>query len=281
MKKFTLASIQTEPQNNEIISGILWELDPEGITEEDFSIQVYFSYQLENVKYKLEVLLNNLVKEKIIDKFEIEYTEIEDRNWNEEWESKTRIIEIDDRIIIKPTFREFTPRQDQVIINIDPKMSFGTGEHQSTRLMLKLMQKYIADNYLVLDYGSGTGVLSIAAAKLSSVKKVIAIDNDEWCLLNGNENVILNNIAEKVEVRLQEIDQLEENNFDLILANINKNVLISTAEKLREKLKEKGTLLLSGILDLDQKDIEEEFLKYDLSVKDRIQEDEWIALALS
>lgn len=281
MKKFTLASIQTEPQNNEIISGILWELDPEGITEEDFSIQVYFSYQLENVKYKLEVLLNNLVKEKIIDKFEIEYTEIEDRNWNEEWKSKTRIIEIDDRIIIKPTFREFTPRQDQVIINIDPKMSFGTGEHQSTRLMLKLMQKYIADNYLVLDYGSGTGVLSIAAAKLSSVKKVIAIDNDEWCLLNGNENVILNNIAEKVEVRLQEIDQLEENNFDLILANINKNVLISTAEKLREKLKEKGTLLLSGILDLDQKDIEEEFLKYDLSVKDRIQEDEWIALALS
>ncbi len=281
MKKFTLASIQTEPQNNEIISGILWELDPEGITEEDFSIQVYFSYQLENVKYKLEVLLNNLVKEKIIDKFEIEYTEIEDRNWNEEWESKTRIIEIDDRIIIKPTFREFTPRQDQVIINIDPKMSFGTGEHQSTRLMLKLMQKYIADNYLVLDYGSGTGVLSIAAAKLSSVKKVIAIDNDEWCLLNGNENVILNKIEEKVEVRLQEIDQLEENNFDLILANINKNVLISTAEKLREKLKEKGTLLLSGILDLDQKDIEEEFLKYDLSVKDRIQEDEWIALALS
>jgi len=213
MKKFTLASIQTEPQNNEIISGILWELDPEGITEEDFSIQVYFSYQLENVKYKLEVLLNNLVKEKIIDKFEIEYTEIEDRNWNEEWESKTRIIEIDDRIIIKPTFRAFTPRQDQVIINIDPKMSFGTGEHQSTRLMLKLMQKYIADNYLVLDYGSGTGVLSIAAAKLSSVKKVIAIDNDEWCLLNGNENVILNKIEEKVEVRLQEIDQLEENNF--------------------------------------------------------------------
>lgn len=281
MKKFTLASIQTEPQNNEIISGILWELDPEGITEEDFSIQVYFSYQLENVKYKLEVLLNNLVKEKIIDKFEIEYTEIEDRNWNEEWESKTRIIEIDDRIIIKPTFRAFTPRQDQVIINIDPKMSFGTGEHQSTRLMLKLMQKYIADNYLVLDYGSGTGVLSIAAAKLSSVKKVIAIDNDEWCLLNGNENVILNNIAEKVEVRLQEIDQLEENNFDLILANINKNVLISNAEQLRKKLKERGTLLLSGILDSDQKDIEEEFLKYNFGVKDRIQEDEWIALALS
>lgn len=281
MRKFVVASIQTEPQNNDIISGILWELNPAGITEDDLILQVYFPERLENVKPKLESLLNNLVKENVIVKFEINYSEIEDRNWNEEWESKTRIIEIDDKIIIKPTFRNFSPRKDQIVINIDPKMSFGTGEHQSTRLMLKLMQKYIADDFFVLDFGSGTGVLAIAAAKLSRVKKVIAIDNDEWCLLNGNENVNLNNIAGKVEVRLQEIEQLEENNFDLILANINKNVLISTSEKLGGKLKEKGTLLLSGILESDQKDIEEEFLKYELSVKDRIQEDEWIALALS
>ncbi|MBZ0177766.1 MAG: 50S ribosomal protein L11 methyltransferase [Melioribacteraceae bacterium] len=281
MRKFVVASIQTEPQNNDIISGILWELNPAGITEDDLILQVYFPERLENVKPKLESLLNNLVKENVIVKFEINYSEIEDRNWNEEWESKTRIIEIDDKIIIKPTFRDFSPRKDQIVINIDPKMSFGTGEHQSTRLMLKLMQKYIADDFFVLDFGSGTGVLAIAAAKLSRVKKVIAIDNDEWCLLNGNENVNLNNIAGKVEVRLQEIEQLEENNFDLILANINKNVLISTSEKLGGKLKEKGTLLLSGILESDQKDIEEEFLKYELSVKDRIQEDEWIALALS
>lgn len=281
MKKYILASIQADPQSNDIISGLLWELNPAGISEEDFHLNVYFSDEIKNVENQLELLLNNLVQQNILRRFEVNYSEIEDRNWNEEWESKTRIIEIDDKIVIKPTFRDYNPKPEQIVITIDPKMSFGTGEHQTTRLVLKLMQKYVRDDQFVLDYGTGTGVLAIAAAKLKNVKKVIGIDNDEWCLLNGMENVNLNKIEEKVEIRLQEIDQLEEKKFDLILANINKNVLISSSKQLKEKLKEKGTLLLSGILDIDKNDIEEEFLKYNLKVIDHIQEDEWISLALT
>ena len=127
------------------------------------------------------------------------------------------------------------------------------------------------------DVGSGTGVLGICTVMLGA-KNAIGIDNDEWCLLNGNENVKANNLEEKVSIRLGELTDIDENDFDLIVANINKNILLDIAPVLKSKIKKTGTLILSGLLFSDENDIIKTYSALNLRLKEKSAMDEWIAL---
>ena len=147
---------------------------------------------------------------------------MENKNWNEEWERKLVPIEVTERIVVRPSFKEYDAAENQIVLIIDPKMSFGTGEHQTTKLMLQLLEIYIKPDSKILDVGSGTGILSIAAAKLGAAK-VIAVDNDELCYENGIENVNNNNVGKIVEVKIGEIES------EIILTE--SKVLISDIEK--------------------------------------------------
>ena len=157
-------------------------------------------------------------------------------------------------------------------------MSFGTGEHQTTKLILSIIDKYTKPGQRVLDVGSGTGVLAIAAAKLSDSQFVLGIDNDEWCLLNGNENVQLNKLNGKVEIRLAELNQVAEADFDLITANINKHVLKEINKELKSKLSKNGILILSGLLLEDEEEIKSLYQNTELSFIYSKSLDEWITL---
>ncbi len=278
MKQYKQFTIQTYPQNNETISGLLWQLDLSGITETDNGLIAYTSELNKIGIEEIKNILESAVEQQLIDKFDIAEEILEDKNWNEEYEKKVRVIEVTDRIVIKPSFKDYNETEDQIIITIDPKMSFGTGEHETTKLVLMMLEKYIAQNNFVLDVGSGTGILAIASVLLGA-EKAIGIDNDEWCLLNGTENIKANNLEDRVDIRLAELNQIEEKDFDLIVANINKHILLDISESLQSKIKNGGTLILSGLLFSDETDIVAKYSDLGFKVIDKNQLNEWIVLA--
>lgn len=279
MKTYKQFKIFTNPINVDLVSGLLWQLDIDGINETDSGLIVFVGSTKNVLRSDIENILHQIVDEKHIISFTIEEETLEDKNWNEEYEKNVRVIEVTDRIVIKPSFKDYTPKKDQIILTIDPKMSFGTGEHATTRLVLQFIEKYLRGGETVLDVGSGTGVLGIGAVMLGA-NSALCIDNDEWCSLNGSENVKANNMEGKVEIRLAEIDQIVEKDFDLIVVNINKHILLEIAEEIRRKINETGTLILSGLLIVDEEDIIQKFALFGFRTINKSVMDEWCALVL-
>ena len=277
MKKYKEFTITAEPFNAEILSSILWELEITGINEEVNCLKVFADESTNLNPDIISSFLKKLQNEKLLFNFAVEENILEEKNWNEEWERSINVIEISDKIIVKPTFRDYEAKPGQVIISIDPKMSFGTGEHPTTKLMLLYIEKYVEPGIKVLDIGSGTGVLAIASVKLGA-KSAVAIDNDEWCLGNGKENVELNNVSDKIDIKLGIVQDIQERDFNLILANIQKNVLMEISSELVNCLKEKGTLILSGLLESDEYSVKTEYEKQGLRMIDKQKMGEWIAV---
>ncbi|MBI5730056.1 MAG: 50S ribosomal protein L11 methyltransferase [Ignavibacteriales bacterium] len=277
MKTYKKFLITSEPSNNDLVSGLLWQLDIDGINETENGIVVFADSSKNITRDDIGNILKEMISERLIESFYIFEETLEDKNWNEEYEKNVRVIEVTEKIVIKPSFKEYISKPDQIIITIDPKMSFGTGEHATTKLVLQLIEKYVSGGEKVLDVGSGTAVLGIASVMLGAVS-ALCIDNDEWCVLNGNENVKANDLEGKVEIRLAEIQQVEEKEFDLIAANINKHILLDIAEELKVKIKKNGVLILSGLLIIDENDIVEKYTRLQFKLIEKITMDEWCAL---
>jgi len=258
MKNFFVFKIYTQPFDPELLSGIVWEFEITGLLEDNDHISVFTSENSPANEEQFKVALMKLKNEKLIESFRIEKEILEDKNWNELWEKSREVIRISDRIVIKPTFKEYSANPDEIVLTIDPKMSFGTGEHQTTKLILRLLEKYLKQGIKVLDVGSGTGILAIASLKLGA-SRAVAVDFDEICLENCKENCVLNGVVKSVHMLTGEIDDVSENDFDLILANIQKNVLLEIAEKIKSKLKPGGTVILSGLLEADKSALEKKY----------------------
>ena len=279
MKSYCEVTIETVPFNVELLSGLLWELNPLGIVELDNSLVVSFD-QLDDIDSTVKTFLERIKDDKIIDSYEYSLNEFEETNWNEEWEKNLKVINVTDKIVIKPSFRDYSPSEGEIVITIDPKMSFGTGEHQTTKLMLSMCEKHIEKKIKVLDVGTGTGVLAIASVMLGA-DYALGIDNDEWCYENALENIDQNHVYGKVEFRLAEVANIAENNFDIVLANIQSDVLLLIANELLLKTKSGGKIILSGLLFTDETDIINEYTKSGLTFIDKLQLDEWISLVFT
>lgn len=278
MKTYKEIVIKTQPFNPEIISGFLYLYATlTGIEERENELICFFTEFNDNNFQQLKDFLNNLQKYSIIERYEIFTEEIETKNWNEEWEKSIQPIKVSKRIVIKPSFRDYKTNQDEIVIVIDPKMSFGTGYHQSTRIMIRLIERNLRSGMKVLDVGTGTGILAIVCSKLGA-SKVVSCDNDEFVFENVLENFEKNNVSDKCSFILGTIDEINENNFDLILANIQKNVLIEIAEKIKSKIAKNGLVILSGLLIEDEKEIFDKYSSLDFNFLDKEIEDEWIGL---
>ena len=277
LKQYKEFKIKTIPFNPDILSGFLWELDISGINEEENALKIFTDGDSPVTKEALINQLKKLVENNVIKSFDIDEQNHEYKNWNEEWENGLNVIEVSDNIIIKPSFKDYKNETGKTVITIDPKMSFGTGEHQTTKLMIQLLENYFERGMKVLDVGTGTGILSIAAVKLGA-DSVIAIDNDEWCLENIQENFRINNVSGKIGIKISEIESVEEKEFNLILANIQKNILQNIAGEILKRLKKNGLVILSGFLIEDEKDIIEKYKELD-QIDKKIM-GEWLALVL-
>ncbi len=279
MKSYNVFKISSVPFLPDILSGLLWELEITGVTENDDIVIAFAAEDSPVNEEMINGLLNKLVAQNVIEEFSVTREILEEKNWNELWEKSREVIRISERIVIKPTFKEYESKEDEIVITLDPKMSFGTGEHESTKLALRLMEKYVKGNEKVLDVGSGTGVLSIAAIKLGAANAV-AVDNDPWCYENCVENCALNETAERIKVVEGEIDIISEEDFDLVVANIQKNILLLISEKIKAKLKKNGIVVLSGLLLKDETEIISHYQSIGFKFIEKKVMDEWIALVL-
>ena len=176
----------------------------------------------------------------------------EPENWNRKWEETVRPVAVG-CFLIKPTWADVPPgAEDRILLEIDPKMSFGTGYHESTRLSLTLLPDFVRQGARVLDVGTGTGVLAIAAARLGA-GSALAVDVDAWSYTNAMENVYLNGVAEIVTVASGSLELIPpDSRFDLILANINRSVLIEMLPEFQKRLAPGGHAILAGILTTDR-----------------------------
>ncbi len=199
---------------------------------------------------------------------------VEDENWNARWEETIRPLAVG-RFLIKPTWAEVPPEHaDKVLLEIDPKMSFGTGYHESTRLALRFLPGLLDGGEAVLDAGTGTGVLGIAALKLGAAS-ALGFDIDPWASTNATENALLNGVADRFEVREGSLDVVPESGFELVFANINRNVLVDLLPGFAAKLAPHGRLVLAGLLRTDREMMAEAIHQAGLHLYDEATENEW------
>lgn len=202
---------------------------------------------------------------------------IEETNWNAVWESNFQPVLVDDFVSIRADFHEEARDVEHEIV-ITPKMSFGTGHHATTFMMIQQMREIDFNNRTVFDFGTGTGVLAILAEKLGAAT-VYAVDNDEWSILNTKENIERNN-AKKIQV--EQIDVVTgAEQFDIILANINRNVILDNFSALKNRLSIGGILLLSGLLEEDESVIVSRATELSLTLNKKLLYNNWISLRFS
>lgn len=198
----------------------------------------------------------------------------EKKNWNEEWEKNFQPVVIADRCMIRAPFHPADEHYEFDIV-IEPRMSFGTGHHESTHLMIEEMLGLDFSHKKVCDAGSGTGILSILAVKKKAVH-VLAIDNNEWAYQNAMDNVSLNKIYDAVDVELGELDQMAQQQFDIILANINKHIILQNIPLFFRSLHAGGLLLVCGILQNDLPDVIAEANNYFFNLVSTRTKGDWI-----
>lgn len=204
-------------------------------------------------------------------------TVIEQQNWNASWEENFTPVYIEDFATILAPFHE-NENEKGMVVRIQPQMSFGTGHHQTTWMMTKALFELENIPTNVLDMGTGTGVLAIFAEKLGA-KNILAIDIEEWSAKNAEENC-LRNQCENVKCVWGDVDQIGANSFELIIANINKNILKSQMSVYSKQLVTGGKLLLSGFFQTDIDEMLTFCSQHNLELDKTFQKDEWAALQL-
>lgn len=210
------------------------------------------------------------------DEFEISYTfsEIEQTNWNAEWEKNFNPIVVDNICAVRAPFhKNFNTEYDIVI---EPKMSFGTGHHETTHMMIQHILKNDFKGKSVLDMGCGTGVLAVLA-ELKGAKTIDAIDIDNWCYLNSLENIERNS-CQNINVFEGDASLLIGKSYDVIIANINRNILLQDMATYATSLNKGGVLFLSGFYNNDIPTIDEEVSKYGFKIQDNLERNNWVAL---
>ena len=256
---------------NEILMAELIEIGFDSFTEEHNGILAYIQKDLFDDKQLQEI---NMFSNEAV---EISYTyqEMPNINWNEEWEKNFEPINVENQVSIRAEFHSNQNLPHEIIIQ--PKMSFGTGHHATTYLMIQQMLDMDFENKTVLDMGCGTSVLAIFA-KQKGAGKTVAIDIDEWSVENSKENAERNNVD--LDISQGTADNLGAENFDIILANINRNILISDIPTYVSVLNDGGQLLLSGLCFFDVDDILEVCNEQKLTLKRKLQREEWVSLLL-
>lgn len=268
-------TIPVEDDLQEFLIAELSDLDFEGFQQEEDVLRAYLPAARWNDTTR-EWIEQWLIAQGI----EPHLTEsvFEATNWNARWEETVRPVAVPP-FLIKPTWASIPEEhRDLILLEVDPKMSFGTGYHESTRLMLRLMGGVTFSERRVIDAGTGTGVLAIAAAKCGA-RRVIAFDIDEWSYENGRENVLLNRVDDVVDVRLGGMDVLsEEEDYDIILANINLNVLLGLLPEFHRRLRPDGLLIMSGMLRTDRSRMSDALTGEGFIVEREREEGEWWAV---
>jgi ribosomal protein L11 methyltransferase len=263
----------------EILSAFLFALGSCGVYEGEDNLIVYFKKEeWNNEKY---ILLLDYLKN-IFTNFQdsdLEISEIPDQDWNESWKENFKTFHVTENLVISPDWEKYKLQGAEKVIVISPKMAFGTGHHETTQLVLIMMEKYVKNKMSLLDVGSGSGILAIYAAQLGA-EPIRAFDNDPIAIENLVENIILNKVSDRINYFTGGLKDSDKQKYDIILANINRNVLLESASQFSDYINPAGKLILSGLLINDEDTIIKAYRIEKWNVIEKMQRGEWLALVL-
>lgn len=259
----------TVPDNatREILIALLSDAGYEGFEETAEGLQAYISEDMFR-QQQVAGLANSYG-------VAVNTTRIKKQNWNHEWEQHFQPVVIDDFCVIRADFHPAKPGVKYDIV-ITPKMSFGTGHHATTQLMVEEMKTIDMAGKKVLDFGTGTGILAILA-ELMGAADIIAIDNDEWAFENAKDN-LLRNSCKKISLSQGSLEMVEGGTYDIILANINRHILLQYMTVLYEKLEGQGTIIMSGLLAEDNELVTKTAIENGFKYIRKCARDNWISL---
>ncbi len=202
---------------------------------------------------------------------------VRDQDWTAQWKKQIPVLHLGQRMVIKPSWRSYTPASDELILEMDPGTAFGTGLHPTTQLCVLATEALVRPNTEVLDLGTGTGILAMTAAKLGA-RHILAVDNDGDAVIAARRNAAANQLSRQIDIvhgSLEDVTAV----YDLVLANILAPIIISMAKSgLAERIRHGGTLVVSGILEEQADDVAAALSATGLQVTERRQQEEWVAL---
>jgi ribosomal protein L11 methyltransferase len=279
-RQYVEVRIVADEDLNEKLVGIMSQLGFEGFWEEGNVVRCYMSKDRwsDDMTAEIESVARTVARASASPLPKLFFKTVAGRNWNDEWEKTLRPIHVTNRIVIAPSWHIYPGAPGEIVLTIDPKMSFGTGYHETTRLVLRLMERYLAPGMNLLDVGTGTGVLAIAGVKLGA-GSATGVDNDEWSYRNALENVNANAVDDSVTITLGDISSVHAKTFDMIVTNIQRNVIEPILEDITLRLSPGGILIISGLLLSERDGMVHALNERQLNVIDELTENEWIALA--
>jgi ribosomal protein L11 methyltransferase len=262
MKHIKIEVIANDYQQEELIA-LFDEYNATGFEQTDVKLMAYFTEE-DFVREEIE---------KILEGYSFEMNEVEEKNWNEEWERNFQPVIVEDFVGVRAHFHQPISNVQYEIV-ITPKMSFGTGHHATTYMMMLQMKELDFIDKTVFDFGTGTGILAILAEMLGA-KRIIAIDVDDWSIENAKENFERNNCS-KIDVSLS--SHIPPEQFDIVLANINRNVILEYMTYLVKALRKNAFILFSGLLVADENDIRSSAELNGLSFVTKKERQGWLSL---
>ncbi|MBO7220714.1 MAG: 50S ribosomal protein L11 methyltransferase [Alistipes sp.] len=275
MANYTKLSIYATEEQGEILAAYLSEFPFDSFDYENGMQGAYIpTNELESCRAEVESMLE---EEGFVDYF---FEEFEPQNWNATWESDFEEVEVRGEVLIRAPFHKEHPNYRGLEVIIQPKMSFGTGHHCTTQLMIEALLDSEIEGKRILDMGSGTGVLAIVAAKLGA-ESVLAVEIDDMAEESVRENIELNGVAEKVESICGDASAIEGKEFDIVLANINRNILLADMEAYVATMPLGGKLIVSGFLKEDVEVLTEKAKSFGYQLVNHRSNDIWQALEFS
>lgn len=223
-----------------------------------------------------EILKSRGFTEEELGSWEISIDEKENQDWSKKWKEKWTVTHVSDRIAVVPSWLQYTPKENEITITLDPGCAFGTGTHQTTQLCMKAIEKYLQKEDSMADIGTGSGILAILAKKFGA-SSVYGCDNDETVIDVCYENAKINNVD--AEFELKTADMLTQK-YDFVCANILHNVLAEIMGDLKNLLKPNAKLVLSGILDEKKQVVLDAIEKHELKIVETLYQDQWTAFVI-
>jgi ribosomal protein L11 methyltransferase len=272
MANYTKLSIQATEEQGEILAAYLAEFPFDSFDYAEGLFNAYIPQsEFEECSDAVEAMLHN---EGILDYY---FESIEAQNWNALWESNFEEVEVKGKVLIRAPFHEARPHYKGLEVIIQPKMSFGTGHHATTRLMVEMLLGSKIEGKNLLDMGSGTGVLAIVAAKLGAAS-VLAVEIDDMAEESVRENILLNGVSDKIESVCGDASAIEGRKFDIVLANINRNVLLADMKSYAATLSHGGEIVMSGFYEEDIPLLLKRAKTLGLKLVETIAHEEWRAI---
>lgn len=260
--------------------GEIYQLSPDDYPEEGVRIKAYFpvnSFLAETIEEIKEAINGLLVYDFDLGHNHVQIVEVDEEDWATAWKKYYKPVKVSKSITITPTWETYTPQDGETIIELDPGMAFGTGTHPTTVLCIQALDRTVKGGERVVDVGTGSGVLSIAAAKLGA-EQVLALDLDDVAVVSARQNIALNQLETKISVKQNNLLQGISGTFDIVVANILAEIVVQCIQDAAAILKPGGSFITSGIIKRKKQEVKDALLEGGFTINEVVEMEDWVAI---